>query len=164
MFPRIAHLCVHIVEVKYHERKDENYDGVYSSHFYLTQKTLDMDYDYDEVVPFAFFTSIATHYSSINELSISTYRTVDIEEGILLLAKSCTALKIARLFSSITDATLVEFCRLHPNLQELHLHGVVGSIYTAAGVRQALPLMPGFSCKSIVLLTFFIYKNIFTLM
>lgn len=142
MFPHIAHLLVHLKNIKYRERSNlTDEEGTFTSFCYLTHESLDMDINIE--VHLAFFTSIAAHFSSISNLLLGTSRTVSVDAGLLVLAKGCTALKNVQLCVCITDATLVEFCRLQPSIVKLILEELSGPTYSPAGVRQALPFLQG---------------------
>lgn len=67
----------------------------------------------------------------------------DLEAELLQLADANPALQRAALAVSISNETLVEFCRLCPNLLELQLQQQHGVDYDTEGILQALQLLPG---------------------
>lgn len=94
-----------------------------------------------DAVPVEVLRTVGAHFTTLTSITLYAEH-AEFSLGLLELAKSCPALAQAVLLVTITGETLIEFCRLCPNLIELQIAEKIGILNTEH-VVLALNLLPG---------------------
>lgn len=106
----------HLDEVNYVEQ------SYYNQSFLINRTSLKIS-TAEVILSTPLLTSIATHYPTLTAVELDSPLVLqhDIDAGILALAQHCAALQRVGLRVEVQGDTLLELCRLRPNLVELQV-------------------------------------------
>lgn len=121
IFVRNIGLFIHLDEVVY----QESWCNEYFLTFYLSRTSCKITTS-ETIINTPLLTSIPVHYPALTAVElVSTTMQDGIDAGILALAGNCTALEKVVVGVTVSGNTLVELCRLLPNLAELQITEII---------------------------------------